>query len=332
MKLGDFMPKLIELIKDDNILVSSNIIEFIKPDKVYFELKEDAKMSIDVGDTVKIGTPLLKTKNNLFTSSISGKIGYIETLNNKEFITVINDFAESSLMEPVIKKNHHIKKDILDKILKSQFNLDLNHKKYLILNAIDDEPYVLTESFYLFLYYEGYLELLDLLAKIYQFDIIVCIKSSSSENINKLMECLGMYPNIKLNIVPNLYLLGNASILKDYLKLPLDTEVIKASFFYHIYNLIERNRLMSDKLITISGDGIFNPSIIRVKIGTRLRDVVKEVIDLKQVDLTYIIGGLMQGTVVNSIDDIIITNDFNSLLIMLKKSEKKSSKCLNCGA
>ncbi|MCM1053850.1 MAG: 4Fe-4S dicluster domain-containing protein, partial [Ruminococcus sp.] len=167
---------------------------------------------------------------------------------------------------------------------------------------------------------------------IYKLNIIICLKSTNSENINKLMECLGMYPNIKLNIVPSLYLLGNETILKDYLKIKNDSQVIKASDFYHIYNLIERNRVMNDKLITISGNGLFNPSIIRVKIGTKLDDVVKEMIKLKKVELTYILDGLMSGKKVNSLDNIIITDDFTGLLIMEKKEEKKSGACLNCGA
>ncbi|MCM1053835.1 MAG: hypothetical protein NC483_07680, partial [Ruminococcus sp.] len=150
------MPKMIELIKDNNILVSSNVLEFTSPDKMYIDLEDDAKLYVDVGDYVKVGTPIIKTKKGIITSSISGKIGFIETINNQEFITILNDFAENYIIEPVIKKNsNHIKKEILDKLLKKHFNLDLNDKKYLILNAIDDEPYVLTESFYLFLYYEG---------------------------------------------------------------------------------------------------------------------------------------------------------------------------------
>ena len=50
-------------------------------------------------------------------------------------------------------------------------------KKNIVLNAIDDDAYVLTENFYLFLHYEEFLELLDLLEQLLDFEsVYVCVK------------------------------------------------------------------------------------------------------------------------------------------------------------
>lgn len=332
------MQKLIELEKDASIQVSSIISKYEKPDFIYIPVGLDDKIVVKLNDKVKIGTPLLKVDSTLITSPVSGKVQGIKIMNTLRgkigSIEVLNDFEETKMIDPVIKKQGgNIKKDILDKLLKSHFGLDFNGVKNLILNCIDDDPYILTENFYLLLNYEGILESLDKLDKIYKFDsITICVKANNSENISKLMENLGMYPNIKLNIVPNLYLLGKASILLDYLEYEKKASyVVKASLFYHVYNLILRNRLINDKLITISGNGIKNPMIVRVKIGTKLDDVVKSLVELKKDNLYFIINGLMNGKILE-LQDFIITNEVEGLLIMKEKKEMKTGKCLNCGA
>lgn len=332
------MQKLIELEKDASIQVSSIISKYEKPDYIYIPVGLNDKIVVKLNDKVKIGSPLLKVGSTVVTSPVSGKVQGIKIMNTLKgkigSIEVINDFEETKIIDPVIKKQGgNIKKEILDKLLASHFGLDFNGVKNLVLNCIDDDPYILTENFYLLLNYEGILESLDKLDKIYKFDnITVCVKSNNSENISKLMENLGMYPNIKLNIVPNLYLLGKENILLNYLEYERSTSyVVKASLFYHVYNLILRNRLINNKLITISGNGIKNPMIVKVKIGTKLEDVVKSLVELKQNNLFFVVNGLMNGKTLE-LKDFIITNEVEGLLIMTEKKEMKTSKCLNCGA
>lgn len=332
------MQKLIELEKDASIQVSSIISKYEKPDCIYIPVGLNDKIVVKLNDKVKIGSPLLKVGSTVVTSPVSGKVQGIKIMNTLKgkigSIEVLNDFEETKIIDPVIKKQGgNIKKEILDKLLASHFGLDFNGVKNLVLNCIDDDPYILTENFYLLLNYEGILESLDKLDKIYKFDnITVCVKSNNSENISKLMENLGMYPNIKLNIVPNLYLLGKENILLNYLEYERSTSyVVKASLFYHVYNLILRNRLINNKLITISGNGIKNPMIVKVKIGTKLEDVVKSLVELKQNNLFFVVNGLMNGKTLE-LKDFIITNEVEGLLIMTEKKEMKTSKCLNCGA
>ncbi len=332
------MEKLIELERDKTILVSSNIYNYDKPDKVYMPIDKEATILVGSNSEVKIGTPLYKTKKEVVTSPISGKVEGIlkvRVINEeRDSIVILNDFQEKKIIVPQVKINlKNINKDKLLKLLKLQFNIDLENKKEIVLNAIDDEVYVLTENFYLFWYYEGFLEILDKFAKIFEIqNITVAIKASSSENINKLLECLGMYPNIKLKILPNLYLIGKKKFLLDYLNLEEEnTVVIKTSMLYDIYNLIKRNRQKSDKLITISGDAIKNPTIIKVKMGVKLKDALDNFLEYKSDDVIYIANGLMGGEVVD-INNIIVTNNLDSLMVMRKKKERLEGKCLNCGA
>lgn len=331
------MEKLIELSIDPNIMVSSTILNIKNPEYVYIPILPNSKAFVSLNTPVKIGTPLLSLNNDIYTSPISGNITSIKkvnTLNGEINAFVIkNDFEEQNAKETKVKKNIlNIKKEVLDKAL-ALFKIDLTNKQNLILNCIDDEPYTLTESFYLLENYAEFLEVLDKLAAIYQLNIFIAVKSSSNYSINELMNYLGMYPNIKLEITPNLYLLGKDEFLLKHLGLNIsESKVIKASSFYYLSNFIKKGRLKTDQLITVSGNNVNNPCIIKAKIGSDAKNALKDIKILSK-DFICIANGLMSGKII-SLDNLIITEDITSILIM-KKNTKLShleEKCLNCGA
>ena len=305
------MTKLIELNTDSNLLVSSKILTFDKPDYVYIPIKTN-KILVKQNTKVEIGTILMEDNNIKITSPISGTIKAIKkvmTINGEEnAIEIQNDFEEKSEKTPTSKRNlKNISTTKITNILK-EYQIDLTKTSNLILNCLDDEPYVLTENFYLFLYYEGFLELLDKISRTYNIsNITICVKSSSSENISKIMSYLGMYPNINLNIIPDLYLISKDKYLLEHLNLNnKDTTIIKASTFYNIYNLIKKNKSNTDKLITISGNGVSNPSIVKTKMGAKVIDILNNLINV--LPNTEYLTGLMSGHYVDKAD-LIITND-----------------------
>lgn len=333
------MERLIELNIDPNIIISSNILNVKKTEYLYIPILSNSKLLINKSKKVKIGTPLMTTNNDIITSPISGEIidiKKVSTINGKiDAIEIKNDFEELTAKESKVKKNIlDVKKEVLDKAL-ALFKINLTNKKNIVLNCIDDEPYTVTESFYLLIEYIDFLEVLDKLSEIYNLNIFIAVKASSNFSLNELMNYLGMYPNIKLEIVPNLYLLGNNRFLLNHLNMEeKETEVIRASNFYHLSNFLKRGRLKSDKLITISGDNIKNPSVIKTKIGVPLRTLLNEIKEISDKSI-YIGNGLMSGKVIEP-EEFIVTEDLTSVIIMktetLEKITKKEGKCINCGA
>ena len=320
------MHKLIELKKDENILVSSQIEKFLKPDFIYIPIGNNEKIHVHKNDHILIGDILV---SNGLISPVSGVVKQIRKMDSAQdgeyFLEIENDFLESR------KKNAGVREKITKEEVLKVFR-GLEGKKNFVLNAIDDEIYVLTENFYLFLYYDVFLELLDDLNGLFMFDnIYVCVKASSSENINKLMSELGMYPNIELKIVPDLYLLGRKEFLLSYLGLVSeDAYVLSSSMFFAYYNALKRSRVTTDKLITISGNGIHNPMVVQVKIGSKLNDVVHELVEMDE-DVLFIANGLMSGKVID-LENFVVTSSLHSLLIMKKEEKMKSGECINCGA
>ena len=321
------MQKLIELKKDESILVSSIPEKYLKPDYVYIPIKKEDKLLVNPHEKVKIGSDVSTTS----ISPISGIVKSLKKMSSFDdalyYLEIENDFEEQRIKEGT-KKRKFLSEEAL-KVLSSE----LKNKKNLVLNAIDDELYVVTENFYLFLYYDVFLELLDDLDNMFHLEhIIVCVKSNSSENISNLMSDLGMYPHIELKMLPNLYLLGKTEFLLSYLGLNEEnTVVVKASTFYDAYNTLKRDRCPSDKLITISGNAIKNPMVIQCKIGVLLKDILKELIEFKEKDVLFIAGGLMQGKIID-IANFVVTSYLDSILIMKKEEAKVSLNCLKCGA
>ncbi len=320
------MQKLIELKKDDSILVSSKIESFFEPDYVYLPINSDQTFKVKKNDFVKIGDILLDG-NTTSIASVSGQVKGLKKLKSIKgeglFLEIANDFKEQRIN---IKKSSKFTEETFLKVCPSILN-----KKNLVLNAIDDEIYVLTNNYYLFWQKDAFLDFLNEIEKNFKLDhVYICLKSNSSENIHQLMNDLGMYPNIELKVVPDLYLLGKKSFLLDYLSLKEENTIFfNTEEFYHLYNYYKRGRTLSDKLITISGNAVKNPLVIAVKIGSLLKDVIKEYITIKSDDVTFIANGLMTGQEID-LNDFVITSDLDSLLIMVKKEKPEPSKCLNC--
>ncbi len=315
------MQKLIELQKDENILVSSKIEQYLKPDFLYLPVKENV-LNVHKNEEVLIGS-------NVLPQSISPISGYVRKLvkmdslvNSEYYLEIENDFKEKRKKETFSRAKLK-KEDILKK-------LNLENKKNLVLNALDNELYVLTENFYLFLYYEELLELLDEISQLFDITIYICLKASSSENINKLMSALGMYPTIILKVLPDYYLLAKNKFLLSYLELKEEeTQVVSASLFYGIYNELKKNKPTTTKLITISGNAIKPRMIVEVKIGTRLKEVIDEYFEVNE-NAVFIANGLMSGKEIK-LDNFIVTEELNSLLVMNSVEAKPEGKCINCG-
>jgi len=328
------MVKLMEIERDNSIKVSSIIEHFEHPDKVYIPIYDSKNILVKLHEEIAIGTPLVKINNITYYAPISGIVAGLKVVNTIKGTTkaleLINNFTEKKINNTVKRNNVNIKKAILEKILIQEFNINFQNKQSIIINAIDDEPYVVTENFYLFLFYEDILEIVDKIANVFNIkNIIICIKASNSENLNKLMNYIGMYPNIKLEIVPDLYLIGKEDFLKEHLNIK-DSTIIKSSLMYEIFNVIKRNQPLDSKLVTISGNALNNPFVVSVKLGTKLQDIIANLVEIKEQNHLFIENGLMMGNVID-IDNFVITKDFVSLLIMQNNNPQKEDLCLNCG-
>ena len=332
------MTKLVSLELDYTIKVSSRINNYLSPDYVFFPLDKGSQLLVKDKEAVLKGKCLLKKSNSTIFSTVSGRIAGVKKIvcdgEVKHYLVVENDYKEKSRAKST-KKSLKIKNKEALLVLLNEFGItiDFLEKDVLLLNAIDNEPYIVNNSMYLNKNINNVLETLDVLKSILGYkNVYILLKNTETEVLNKVNDLLGTYPDFKIVMVPNCYLIERKGFYKNYLDVSLDNIFeISMSDFYNVSEIIEKNKPLTEKYITISGDGVKNPLVINAKIGSLLKNIVEEEIDLVKPlnELNCYYNGLMKGKI-TSLDSIVVDDSFDGIIISQKK-ECEEDQCINCG-
>lgn len=99
-----------------------------------------------------------------------------------------------------------------------------------------------------------------------------------------------------------------------------------------IYDAVVLNKPLYEKVMTISGKGINTPKNLRVKVGTRISDIIEYCGGTKPELAKIIMGGPMMGFAVSSLD-IPVTKTTSSVLFLTEDEIDTSphSACIRCG-
>ncbi|MDD2505023.1 MAG: 4Fe-4S dicluster domain-containing protein [Bacilli bacterium] len=334
------MASLIRINKNKKLEASKTVYNHLSPDYIYIPYKKDDVLYFKTNDSVlKDDIVISNDKNNIY-SSVSGKVlGMTKMfINNEETEVVVieNDFKEKTKKIKGVKKhlNNYSKEEILSLVSKFNF-VDCDFSGEVILvNGIDYEVYENNKSALIKKYINEILEVIDALFTIFNAKkSFLAIKNNDSENVDLLIHHIGTYPNIDLKMLPDLYPLGHKDILKKELIMPKDKQNGIMYFdlidIYNIYNILKRQRPVTEKYITISGDLVVTPKVINVKIGSSLKDILVNNIKLKNDNYKIIVNGLLSGYEVPS-SDLIITKEINSVFINTVNNDV-ASNCINCG-
>ena len=114
----------------------------------------------------------------------------------------------------------------------------------MIINGIDYEIYEKNRSMIIKKYLNEVLETIDALYSILECQkCFLAIKNNDSDNVENLIHHIGTYPNIELEMLPDLYPLGHKEILLSELGSFDDIENIiyfTIEDIYNIYNVLKR--------------------------------------------------------------------------------------------
>ena len=342
-------------------LKNKKIAIYNKPEYVYIPLVNGSDTDITVlvkkGDYVYKGTHLGKRKGNIkipIISTVSGKVidfvakPYMNGLEVK-CVKIENDFKEKC----VETKNYEkINKEAFLELLHdngiiglggagfpTHIKYDNKEIKYLLVNAVECEPYITADYEVLKTHTEEILEGIDMILEINNIDeAIIAVKKSNVELIKILNNFIGTYLKIKIKEVPNLYPMGwERTLIKEvfnetYENLPIEKGIVvnNVSTIFAIYRVLKYNEPFTERVVTFAGNGFKKPQNILVKIGTQASEVINSVIGYKKVDeVNFIAGGPMMGESIST-DDLIISPNLNSVLV-LKNTHYKEIECLRCG-
>lgn len=99
-----------------------------------------------------------------------------------------------------------------------------------------------------------------------------------------------------------------------------------------IYDAVVLNKPLYEKVITISGKGIQRPANLRVRIGTRISDIVSYLGGTKPDLAKVIMGGPMMGFAVSTLD-IPVTKVTSGILFLTEEEidTQIHGQCIRCG-
>lgn len=325
------MKALIKIDENPNINIVGKIYEFIDPTKIYIPILTN--ISFHKNDYVY--------KNNYYSNFISSVSGYVSGskkvyLNNKfiNALEVTNDFKENSHIKRRKKKITN-REELIDNLKRFCF-FDIidkvdDNKSNLIISCVDEEEYSINEFMRLSNNYDEILMTIDFLSKILKIkNVSLAIKNTNAKSIKNVKSIIGSFPNIKIVLLPDNYLIGLKTNLCEFLNLKEeDSLVLTTNEIYDLYTTSIKFRDITEKYVTISGDALTKSFLINVKLGTSLTEIIKKYCKIKEKEYNVYVNGFMQGINVNK-EDVIITKEINTIVI--NKNREEATECINCGA
>ena len=347
-----------------NNKISYDIEKYTKPEEIYVPLENKNgvtyKHLVKEGDYIYKGGVVAVNEKIGFPihSSVSGyaAFGSTKTINSGKKIKCVvikNDFKEKYEKSKLKKKNikTYTKEDFIEALRTNgitglggsdfptfiKYNTD--NIKYLLVNAVECEPFISCDKAVIHNYGENILEAVDNIMEIMDIPkAYIVMKETNTDSIKNINKYIKTYPKIKVHLVKDAYpngwerLVVRNTLGIEYDKYPSEKGIIVSnlSTIYAIYEMLEYNRPLTERVITITGPGIKKSRNVKVKIGALASDVIAEIDGYKNIkNPLFIVGGPMMGNSLPT-DEVIITKDVNCLLVIEDHFEK-NLPCIKCG-
>lgn len=226
------------------------------------------------------------------------------------------------------------------------------HMDYLIVNGAECEPLLYTDHQLLDHHGRTLIETLDQLLAICQIQHgIIAIKKKYSELIERLNEYTLRYPRVQIKAVENVYPIGDELTLIYECTgrvvprgaLPSSQKVVELNVetLLNIANTLASDQAVTHTYVTIGGQ-VEKAQVLRVPIGTKVKDLLKLAGLVVDKDARILIGGPMMGhfgdleTLITKTTKGIIILPQDHVLHRLKKTadmntvKRAMSSCSQC--
>ena len=315
--------RTINILNELNLKLVDTYKEILNSDYIFIPIESEEYLLIKVNDKVLKGQLIYDDNKNKRYSSISGIYLKYGILNNQKYCIIKNDYQEltnntrARNIENITKDNFlkYYKKDEIKSILNSDIDT-------LYINAINDDPYIYNNFMYLKNNINDISSILDTLIKIFNISkICIVIKNSYNELLKDYKFSVSYFK------VPDIYPIGNNKLLKKLVIKNNNDYLINLSDIIDMLYQVKKNKIITEKYITINGNNIVNPMVINVKKYAYLKEILRS-FQLIDKDYNIIINNCLCGDVV-SLKDTVITDEVEGIIIN-KKDDTTSFKCSNC--
>ncbi|OYX27810.1 MAG: electron transport complex subunit RsxC [Flavobacteriales bacterium 32-35-8] len=329
-----------------------------------------AEITVGVKDKVDIGQVIAKSGGFMSSNIHSPVAGTVTKLDKiidtsgykKQCIVIRTDLKDESNFKDTeypLKTTITLEpKDILQKINDSGIvglggatfpsHVKLSIKEgtkldHLIINGVECEPYLTADHRLMLEKAEEIIVGIKILMFALHIDnAIIGIENNKADAIETFKKIIRKDDPIKIAALKVKYPQGGEKQLVRALLnrevpkngLPLDVGVIvhNVGTIFAIYQAIQHNIPLIERVVTVTGKKLENPSNYWVKIGTPITDLVNEVGGLPEGTRKIVNGGPMMGKAIKNMD-VPVTKGTSGILVISEDeaSRGEPKNCIRCG-
>ena len=212
----------------------------------------------------------------------------------------------------------------------------------LIINGVECEPYLTADYRLMLEKGEEILVGTKLLMKALQVDrALVGIENNKPEAIDHLSKLAKKYPGIQVAALRVKYPQGGEKQLIKALtgrevpsgKLPVDVGAVvqNTGTAFAVYEAVMKHKPLIERIVTITGKGMAQPSNFRVRLGTSLAQLVDAAGGLPENTGKIINGGPMMGKAIANLDTPVTKGTSGLVILPADESQRKPVlPCIRC--
>ena len=328
-----------------------------------------AMPTVKRGDEVKVGQVIAKSSSFVSTnihSSVSGKVKKVDFSSDSSgypkqgiFIDVAGDewLEEIDRSEELVKDFNLDGRQIIQKVQDAGIvglggatfptHVKLVPPKgmkaeVLLINGVECEPYLTSDHRLMLEKADEILVGTQILMKAMNVEIAaIGIENNKPDAIQLLSEKVKNYKGISVVALKVQYPQGgekqliNAVTGKEVpsggLPIAVAAVVNNVSTAFAVYEAIQKNKPLFERVVTITGKGVSNPSNFKVRVGTSTTELVEAAGGLPENTGKIISGGPMMGRAVASLD-IPVTKGTSGILLMQDEDSQRGEYigCIRC--
>lgn len=267
------------------------------------------------------------------TNFQDGELPLIEeiSLEPEEILKRVSDFGIVGLGGATFPS--HVKLNI-----KKDRKLDC-----LIINGVECEPYLTADHRLMLEKGEEILVGIRILMRALHVErAIIGIENNKRDAIENFKKLAAGHPGIQIAALKVKYPQGGEKqLVRALMKrevpkngLPLDVGVVvhNVGTIFAIYQAVQHNRPLMERVVTVTGKKLAAPSNFWVKIGTPISDLIEAVGGIPEDTRKIVSGGPMMGKALKS-TDVPVTKGTSGILVISgdEASRGAPKNCIRCG-
>ena len=328
-----------------------------------------ASVTVKKNDTVKVGDVIAKTGGFVSAnihSSVSGTVKKVDNVMDstgyKRPSVIIecegDEWNEHVDRSPDLKKEIALSgKEIIDRIneagivglggatFPTHVKLSIPDGKKvdtLIINGVECEPYLTADHRLMLEKADEMMVGIQILMKALEVDrAIIGIENNKPDAIAHLENIAKNYKGIDVTALKVKYPQGGEKqLIKALLNrevpsggLPLDvgTVVQNVGTAYAVYEAVQKNKPLIERVVTVTGEEASKPSNFMVRIGTPVEKLIEAAGGLSEATGKIINGGPMMGKALNAVDVPVVKGTSGILLFPEEKAHRaRQVQCIRC--